>query len=237
MSISNLLYKKDIAINDHISVVIPTVGEILDDEDRYYTLLSVMTAMPIDFMVQLDDMGIDFSAITSFELFLHMFQWVKSVDTHLFFGDLDLSKFQFGVDEKTNKPVLVDPQNDIVIDKMVHAQIAATLRKIHGRKKDNRKPANKEARDYMIDTARRRINRRRGRTEKSQLETLIVAMVNTHQYKYDFESTRSLTAYQFTESVKQVMKKVEYENRMYGVYTGSIKVKDLSQDDLNWLIH
>lgn len=60
-------------------------------------------------------------------------------------------------------------------------------------------------------------------------------MVNTQQFKYTFEGVRDLTIYQFNESVKQVIKKVDYENKMFGVYTGNLDVKKLSQDDLNWL--
>ena len=36
MATINLLYKKEYAINDSVRVRIPTVGEILDNEDRYY---------------------------------------------------------------------------------------------------------------------------------------------------------------------------------------------------------
>ena len=89
----------------------------------------------------------------------------------------------------------------------------------------------------MIKRARDKLKRRKKIKESSQLESLIVAMVNTEQYKYDFETTRELSIYQFNESVRQVIKKVDYEHRMYGVYTGTISVKDLSQDDLNWLTH
>ena len=62
-------------------------------------------------------------------------------------------------------------------------------------------------------------------------------MVNTEQYKYGYESTRDLSIYQFNESVRQIIKKVDYDNRMYGVYSGTVSAKDLSQDDLNWLTH
>ena len=70
-----------------------------------------------------------------------------------------------------------------------------------------------------------------------QLESLIIAMVNTEQFKYDFEGTRELSIYQFNESVRQVIKKTDYDNRMYGIYTGTINPKELSQKDLNWLVH
>ena len=111
------------------------------------------------------------------------------------------------------------------------------LRKIHHLEKNTRKPANEEAKKFMIERARAKQRRNRNRKEDSQLETLIIAMVNTEQYKYDFESTRGLSIFQFNESVRQIINKVDYEHRMYGVYTGTINAKELSQDEMNWLKH
>ena len=237
MSTLNLLYQKRYVINDFISIVIPTVGEIIDKEDAYYNLVSVLTAMPIDLMVQLEDAGIDFMSINEYELFLLMFAGFKDQDTSLIFGDLDLSKFKIAVNEQNGNMVLRDEENDIKIDRAIHSQIAGVLRKIHHLEKNRRKPANDEAKEFMLKRARDKMKRRKNRKEDSQLEALIVAMVNTEQYKYDFEGTRELSIYQFNESARQVIKKVDYDNRMYGVYTGSINAKDLSQDDLNWLTH
>jgi len=236
MSTLNLLYEKQYAINDSIHIIIPTVGQIIDNEDAYYGLVSVLTAMPVDLMVQLEDAGIDFMSINEYELFLLMFAGLKSQDTSLIFGDLDLSKFKMAVNEQNGTIVLLDEEHDIKIDRAVHGQIAAVLRKIHHLERNNRKPANNEAKRFMLERAREKL-RRRTRKEDSQLESLIIAMVNTEQYKYDFEGTRELSIYQFNESVRQVIKKVDYDNRMYGVYTGTINAKELSQDDLNWLTH
>ena len=108
---------------------------------------------------------------------------------------------------------------------------------IHHLEKNRRKPANPEAKEFMLERARSRMRRLKNRTEDSRLESLIIAMVNAEQYKYDFERTRELSIYQFNESVRQVIKKVDYNNRMYGVYTGTVNAKELSQDDLNWLTH
>lgn len=74
MATQNLLYKNRLAINDSISIVVPTVGEIIDDEDTYYTLVSVLTAMPIDFMVLLDEAGVDFTTINEYQMFLMLFK-------------------------------------------------------------------------------------------------------------------------------------------------------------------
>lgn len=235
MPTRNLLYKGSIQINDKIEIIIPSVGEVLEDEDNYYDLVSSLTAMPIDMMVQLDDAGVDFSTIDEYQLFLMLFIGMRERDTSLIFGNLDLKNFTF--DEDNGSMILKDEKNDIVIDKLIHTHIAGNLRKIHHLEKNRRKPANDEARDYMLQREREKRKRKNKRVRDSELESLIVAMVNTEQYKYDFERTRELSIYQFNESVRQIIKKVDYTNKMYGVYTGTINAKELSRDDLNWLIH
>lgn len=236
MPTRHLLYQSEYPINDSIHIVIPTVGEVLENEDEYYDMVSLFTAMPIDMMVQLDDVGIDFTTINEWDLFLLMFSSVKELDTSLIFGDVNLKAFSPAIDQQNGNIVLVDRATGIRIDRAVHGQIASALRKIHHIEKDNRKPANGEAREYMIERARKKL-RRAKRTTDSQLESLIIALVNTEQYHYGFEGTRELSIYQFNESVRQIIKKIDYDNRMHGIYAGTVNAKELSQDDLNWLIH
>lgn len=243
MATRNFLYKTQYELKQSkkgkkkINVVIPTVGDILEHEDEYYNLVSILTAMPVDLMVQLDEVGVDFTTINDYELFLRLFPALRQQDTSLIFGDLDLSKFSIAISEEQNSLVLIDTDTEIEINRAVQNEVASVLRKIHHLEKNRKKPANQEAKDYMLERARAKIKRNKNHKEDSQLESLIVAMVNTAEYKYDFEETRKLTIYQFNESVRQIIKKVDYDNRMIGVYAGTISAKDLSQDDLNWLKH
>ena len=237
MATLNLLYKQEYAINEHIKIQIPTVGEVLDNEDDYYTMVTMLTAMPVDMMVQLDDIGVDFTAVNEYELFLILFNALKDKDTSLIFGELDVKPFRSAVNPQNNTIVLRDKETGVVIDRGIQGQIASVLRKIHNLKRNNRKPANQEAREYMLQRAREKMRRRSKRVNDSQLEELIVAMVNTEQFHYGFEGTRELSIYQFNESVRQVIKKIDYDNRMHGVYAGTVNAKELSQDDLNWLTH
>ena len=233
MSTINLLYKSEYAINDKIKIMIPSVGDVMDNETSYYNMVSNMTAMPIDYMVQLDDANIDFTEITEYELFILMFDGLKQRDASLIFGDLDITKFRF--DEMSMS--FFDAENDIRIDYRVQQQIAAVLRKIHHLEKNRRKPGNEEAKEYMLERARKKMQRNKTRSTESQLEQLIVALVNTEEFKYDYESTRNLSIYQFNESVRQIIHKVDYNNRMHGVYAGTVDPKGFSHDELNWLIH
>ena len=236
MSTINLLYKREYAINENVSIAIPTVGEILENEDLYYTMVSMLTAVPYDMMVQLDDAGIDFTQINDYELFLLLFEGLKKLDTKLIFGTLDLSSFRIAANEASNAVVLIN-SDGVVIDRIVQNQIAVTLRRIHHIDKNLRKPANEDAKEYLLRREREKQKRRSKRKTFSQLESFITALVNTEQFKYDYDRAKEMTIYQFNESLHQIIKKVDYDNRMRGVYAGTIKASDLSQDDLNWLTH
>lgn len=237
MATLNLLYKTEIPINKKISIKIPSVIDVCEHEDDYYVLVHLLTAMPVDMMVELDSLGIDFTEVGDFELFIIIFNTIRSMDTKMVFGDLDLSKFSLAVKEENGTVVLLDSENDIEIDRAIANQIASALRKIHHIERNNRKPANKEAKDYMLQRAKEKARRQKNRTRSSQIESLIVAMVNTEQFPYGFEEVKNLTIYQFNESVRQVIKKIDYQNKMHGIYSGTVSIKDLSQDDLNWLTH
>lgn len=232
----NLLYKKEWPVNDKIKIMIPTVGQIIENEDAYYALVATLTASPYDMMVVLDDAGIDFTQINSYEMFIILFNGLKEMDTRLVFGDLDLKKFRLQENKENGQIVLCDVENDIVIDRAIYEKIATVLRTIHGYEKNNKKVQDDETKKYLLERARKKRARKHKQTE-SQLETLIVAMVNTEQYKYDYDSTLDLTIYQFNESVHQIIKKVDYDNRIYGIYSGTISAKDMKKDELNWLVH
>lgn len=235
MATLNLLYQNEYAVNDKIKVVIPTVGQVLDNEDEYFSMVTAFTAMPIDLMVQLDDMKIDFEQITDYDLFIILFNGLRLQNTSLILKDIDFSKFILDIDEEKQELFLIDPENNIKIDRSIYLQVSAILRKIHNIKKNIRKPGNKDARDYMLKRAREKMKRAKNRKTESQTESLIVALVNAPEFKYDYQSVRDLTIYQFNKSLYQIVNRVDYNNRMVGIYTGNINPKDMSQDDLNWL--
>lgn len=237
MSAVSLLYQKQYMINDDIGIIIPSVGEVLDNESEYFSLVTIFTATPIDLMVQLDDAGIDYTKINEWDLFLIFFEGLKSRDTSLILGNLDLKNFVPMVNEEKMTIVLYDKEKGIVIDRKMHQIIASTLRKIHHLKKNRRKPANDEVKKYMLERERLKQSRKKSNEVKSDLEQLIVALVNTSEFKYNFETIRDISIYQFNESLAQVAKKVSYDNLMHGVYAGMIDIKGLSQDELNWMTH
>lgn len=235
---NSLLYASSYPINDKIAITIPTVGQVIDDEDNYNSIMAAVTAYPQDFMVELDDLGIDFSDITPYELFLLLFPGLKDVDTSLVLGDLKVENFIKAVNPKTKEIVLLDSENDIIIDRSIHHIMRTALYQINHIERHDTTPGNDAARQFMLERARKkkkRAMRRRKSVQKTGLEELIVSMVNSEQYKYNFEETRSLTIYQFYSSLHQIVRKTNYNNLMIGYYTGSIESKHIKQSELNWL--
>lgn len=237
MSTLSLLYKDSIPVTNDISIVIPKVGDILEDEDNYNDLISSLTAMPIDMMVPLDDIGIDFTEINAYDLFILMFRSIQQMNTKLVFGNLDLTKFEIIEDAKSGRFKVEYKEAGIYIDRSIHASIATALRKLHHLEKNNKRPANQEAKEYMIRRAREKMARRKNRQYTSQLESLIIAMVNTEQFKYNYEQVKNMTIYQFNESVHQIIHKVDCEHKLNAVYAGTLNPNELSQNELNWLNH
>ena len=187
----NLIYKNKWPINDKISVVIPTVGQIVENEEAYYTLVSLFTSSPYDMMLVLDDAGYDFRDFDDYTLFITLFGSIRELDTSLILGDINLKNFELKVNDKNGQIILVDSLNDIVIDRSIYEKIAMRLRVIHGLKKNNKKVQDDYTKNYLLERARKKRGKKNN-GDRSHLETLIVAMVNTEQFKYNYETVKNV---------------------------------------------
>lgn len=232
----SLLKLSSVDIVPNLSIRIPTVGEILEDEQKYYSLISSLTATPFQYMVQLEDMGIDFTAITDYQLFMMLFPSFAQDDMSILFGDLDLSDIAICEKRENNTFILYSPKNDIIIDELIYSQIVDCIRKINSLTKEMRKPGNDEAKEFRINLERKKQKRNARKTYEPYLEKLVVALVNRPEFKYNFEQVENLTIYQFNQSFEQIKTSINFDNIMIGVYAGTVdtsKIKDRSC--LSWL--
>lgn len=220
----------------NLSVRIPTVGEILDNEQHYYSLISSLTATPYQYMVQLDDMGIDFTQITDYQLFMMLFLVFAKGDLSILFGDIDLSDMIIKTDPQNGLPVLYSPRNQITIDEFVYNQIVNAIRKINNLKRENRKPGNESARKYLLERERRKQRRNANKSYEPYLEKLVIALVNRPEFKYNYEQVDDLSIYKFNQSFKQIQHKIAFDNTMIGVYAGTVDISRLGDRScLSWI--
>ena len=143
----------------------------------------------------------------------------------------------FAQDLTTNSFVFVDKETkNVVIDERTYLQLSAILRKVNHIEKRDVKPGNKEAKEYRLARNRKKQARAmRNKGKDTELEDNIVALVNNKEFKYDFESVRGLTIYQFYRSLEQVVTITNYHQVMSGYYAGTLDIQKVDQKLLNWL--
>ena len=229
------LYETKHKINDFITIRVPTIKDIIENEDDYYGNVALIVATPYDMMVQLDDMKIDFTQINEWDLFLLLFKELRTRDLSLIFDGLDLRDFVTAENKQNGTFILVNPKTGVKIDRAIHDQICRYLRKTLRLQKNDKRPANEEARKYLIERTRTKLKRRRKQLVESQIEKYIVALVNTSEFPYTYESVLGLTINQFYASLHQIVKKIKYDKLMIGCYAGTVNMKELDQNELNWI--
>lgn len=225
-----------VQILPNLSVRIPTVGEILENEQHYYSLISSLTATPFQYMVQLDDIGLDFTTVTDYQLFMMLFPSFVQGDISILFGDVDLSDIQIQKNDQNDMLALYSRKNNLIIDEYIYSQLVDTIRKINNLTKENRKPGNTEAKEFRIKLERKKQKRNANKPYEPYLEKIVVALVNRPEFKYNYETVENLTIYQFNQSFEQIKTSINFDNTMIGVYAGTIdtsKLKDKSC--LSWL--
>ena len=232
----SLLKCDKIPITPQLNIMIPTIGEILDDEQAYYSTLQLLIATPSSYMVQLDKIGLNFEEITEYNLFLMLFEMIKSEDLSLFFGDINTSNFEVGTNNQNGETVLYNSGNNVMIDKLVYFKIVDTLRDITLSEKKIIKPANDEAKKYLLEKETNKLKRSVRNGYKPYLENLVVALVNTPEFKYNYEEVLDLSLYKFNRSFKQIQSKITFNNTMFGIYTGNVDTSKVSDKScLSWL--
>ena len=232
----SLLNATSVDIVPNLSIRIPTVGEILEDEDKYYGIVSSLTASPFQYMVQLDDMGIDYTQITDYQLFMMLFPMYAQSDLSLLFGDLNTSDFNVYVNQDDDNQVIYSPSNNIVIDELVYNDLADMIRKINLFEKVKSKPGNESARKYLLEKERKKQKRNAKKPRFPYLEKMVIALVNTSEFPYNYETCMDLSIYKFNQSLQQIQRKIAFDNTMVGVYAGTVDTSKMTDKDaLSWI--
>ena len=214
MQNTNLLLASDLPITETLSLRIPTVGEILDfGEDDYFGMAQAFSSVPYDAQLWLDDMGIDYQEISEFELFFLTLCGYRNKDLSLLFGPADLSHMEFGQKADGDK-ILFDSTQQLVIDELLQREIADGIRLIHGWKQRKRS---------------------RNKPKTKYLEDLVVAMVNHHDFKYDYTGVRELNIYCFHRSVNQLLHGRNADALLQAVYNGKIDSSKLDEMALSFI--
>lgn len=235
----SLMRTNQYRIDDTISIYVPTIGEIYDyGEDEYYNIVQLLTSVPYDLMVQFDDVGVDYETVTEVQLFFTMLEklCISKVDLSIIFKDFDIYNYRIAENVNDKEIVMLNPKNmDYKITKEKQVLISNTIRKIHFWKKTESKAGNDEAKEYLIERNRKkqRIAARKG--HRSFLDESIIKLVNTEEFKYNYEECMDLSIYKFNASLQQIPKKKNWEQTMNGAYFGTVDLSKLDIEKIHWM--
>ena len=238
MDSRSLLLQTQVDLAPGIAIRIPTVGEILQNERLYYQTTYSLTATPFQNMVQLDDLGIDFTTISEWQLFIQTFlAYAHSGDLlDYVFADLQTQGFGIYQDPQTAALYLSNPDTGVQIHESTYLQIVELIRKINLYEHITARPANETARQYLIEKERKRLKRLAKKPPEPYLEQMVIALVNTAEFPYDYESCMHLSIYAFNQSFKQIQHKINYDNTMIGIYAGTLNARDMKDKSaLSWI--
>lgn len=258
----SLLNKKEFLIRDWLIIKIPSLGEYKEGKHSYdiEKIVSLFTMTPSVYMLELEDMGIDFTTLTDYEFFLRQFfsmfvlpnhtnqlietgelpeeERMKVIHSDVLFKDTDF--YKCFIIERNGEKIICDPHGKLIIDKYIYMQTSSAICEIFSIKKYKRKPANDIAKQYILEREREKAQRAKKRKTnefQNALDGEIVALVCHPGFLYNFETIKDLTIYDFNVCVKQIVKKEQYDNYMLGAYAGfgGLKLDKIGEDKLNWL--
>ena len=233
-----LLQGQDYNIGNGMTIHHPLLSEISAvGEQEYYSMVSNMCATPSDYKsILYDNYKIDYETLGDFEFFASLVHngSFNNQPTDLVLQGVDLSAMKIAKNNTTNEIVLYNEKSHIELNELDYLLITDYLRKMHGFEKHVDIAGTEATKRYLINKARKQL---RNKKEKYTpiLPSLISAMVNSEQFKYDYSTVWSLNIYQFMDAVRRIQKIKNAEQIIQGIYSGNIDSKKISKESLNWL--
>lgn len=237
------LYRgSDFAVNESITIHHPTLNEICQYGEReYYNMVYTLCSVGADLKWQLEDIGIDYTQISDFELFYAVLaKALPTSKTGILLGNvIDFSRMKLVFHTGLQENVLIQILEDgscLQIDRYVYASIVNIIRKMHRIKRNDELPGNEATRQILIEDARDAYEANKNNPDKSYLLPLISAMVNSEGFKHNETTVFDMKIYAFMDSVARISKIKNAELLLSSGYSGfGIDLKKINKKETDWL--
>ncbi|MCM1167426.1 MAG: hypothetical protein NC299_18555 [Lachnospiraceae bacterium] len=214
----SLLGRRSYRISDNVSVNIPTVGMVRgeneEDETDFWQEVGLFTTSSYDMVIELDDMGLDFTKTSDYTVFLIQFLlWrddkLKNNVPDLLFNEFNLWELQ--VSEANGETVFVDENGDVVIDENAYNRLSELLTYVTGHEKPKRIKYDDYLRKQYVEDCRESRERRKKRKKENDrsggaLDGIILRLVCNANFPYDFETVNNVTLFDLIYALKQIEK-------------------------------
>lgn len=253
-----MIYRgKDIQIAPQIIITQPSIDDIIEfGEKRYFSAIHTFTAVGADLKWQLWDMGIDYTEIDDYDLFIKVISQIISSKKDIYskmpeeekaklsdeekkdymlnplqliLKDIDFSDFTRRIDTRNNQVVLYDPKRDILIGRAIYAQIVDAIRKMHGLKRNNEIPANERTKMDLIEDARDA----HMLSSKEPYKSALLPLISTLSIKSGRDNIWDMKISRFFYDIKRVGKIQDATMLLQSAYSGFANLKGIDKTRLD----
>lgn len=241
MSSENLLMADELqlyfgdpyVVNDYITITIPKIGELVKYGEReYYNMLQIITAIPSEMKSKLWDMGLDWTQLTDFQLFMMLAPTLPKDKTYILFGDFDFQTLKIFKNLQNDTVVLRNPDTGAVIDELAYGKMQSYLCSAHNLTKKVEKAANEYTKKFMIDEDRQKIAYNQKQPYKSFLRPLISAVKCRMGYTLDY--VKNMGLYEFMDDLSRLQVIVNTDALLSGMYSGMVDTKKIKKSEFDW---
>ena len=220
-------------INDYITITLPKIGELVKyGERQYFSIVQTLTAIPSEMKSQLWDMGLDWTQLENFQLFMMLAPTLSKDKTSIIFGDLDFTAMRPFENRNNDTVVLANPETGIVIDELAYGKIHSYLCSAHNLTKKVEKAANEFTKKFMIEEDRQKIEYSKKQPYKSTLKNLISAVKCRQGYTLDY--VRNMGLVEFFDDISRLQIIVQSDALLQGSYSVMVDTKKIPQKNFDW---
>ena len=220
-------------VNDYITITIPKIGEVVKYGERpYYSMISTLSAIPSEMKSQLWDIGLDWTQITDFQLFMMLAPTLPQNKTSILFGDLDLQAMKPFENKENDTVFLGNPETGVVIDELAFGKIHSYLCSAHNLTKKVEKAANDYTKKFMIDEDRQKILHNAKQPYKSFLKPLISSVKCRMGYTLDYVKNMGLV--EFFDDLSRLQIIVSTDALLQGSYSGFCDTSKIPKKNFDW---
>lgn len=260
---------KDLPLTKKIKFKHPTVQEVFDideehlglySEDIYYSMVNVFLTDPYQYMVYLDDKGIDYETVTPFQVFVMLFQdRMKQYEEYLNVNpNFDISKilendiyvkslkFFLGVDSfsivscSENEYIVINGDNPL-FNEEIYNYIFEFVKSVNGIPEiDKIYPEDEWAKQILIEDERERLKKQLKNREKDdnsnkdRIGNLLSNITWACNGGITPFNRNQLHMYDLIDGLHRTNKLLNYKNTMIGYYSGCVDKKKINFKELHW---
>lgn len=220
-------------INDYVTITLPKIGDVVRyGERQYYSMVQTITAIPSEMKSQLWDMGLDWTQITDYQLFMMLAPTLSKDKTSILFGDLDFGSMKIFENKENETVYLCNPETGVIIDELAFGKIHSYLCSAHNLTKKVEKAANEYTKKFMIDEDRQKIAYNSKQPYKSFLRPIISAVKCRMGYTLDY--VKNMGLYEFMDDLSRLQIIVNSDALLQGSYSGMIDTKKIPKKEFDW---